>query len=132
MKTPLKSDEPLPTQGASFNLHAYAVWWHPMCDTGFDCRGVHAGGTSAWAYIMSWLPNGQYGGSKVRLRRFPNVESAIEGYTQEFRQQGPEHSEIVASLTERALESCQFEAWHELRRRFDEPGSEYGRRPFSG
>ena len=86
MKTPLKSDEPLPTQGSSFNLHAYAVWWHPMCDTGFDYRGVHAGGTSAWAYIMSWLPNGQYGGSKVRLRRFPNVDSAVEGYQQEFRQ----------------------------------------------
>ena len=41
---------------------------------------------NAWNYIQTWLPKGQYEGSKVRLRRFPDVTAAMEGYTKECRQ----------------------------------------------
>ena len=86
MKLPNTTKVSTPTSGTSSGMHAYAVWWHPICDTGFDYRGVHAGGTNAWNYIQTWLPKGQYEGSKVRLRRFPDVTAAMEGYTKECRQ----------------------------------------------
>ena len=75
-----------PIKSVAFNKHAYVVWWHPVCEDGFDYRGVHSGGKHAWDFIQLWLPQGQYPGSTVRLRRFPNTDAAIQGYHEESRQ----------------------------------------------
>ena len=89
-QTPIKLTKPKsmarPIKSVAFNEHAYVVWWHPACEDGFDYRGVHSGGTHAWDFIQSWLPKGQYEGSKVRLRRFPDTDAAIQGYHEESRQ----------------------------------------------
>ena len=88
-QTPIKVNKPKimarPANELAYNKHAYAVWWHPACEDGFDYRGVHSGGTHAWDFIQSWLPKGQYEGSKVRLRRFPDTDAAIQGYGEECR-----------------------------------------------
>ena len=91
--------EPEPTPGsqpdsAQVDLRFYAVWYvrgdaaaaglwsgqHPHC----------------WNAILRRCPGGQYTPGPVRLRRYPTLAAAREGYLQEARRHGapvppPEH-----------------------------------------
>ena len=76
-----KPSAPSTAAKASGGSHCYAVWKAPGSTE--DLVGVHRGGLVAWHAIAARLAGKRYFSGRDRLRKFPSLEAAVDGFLAE-------------------------------------------------